>query len=818
MVATVLATAALALLLDAAWKGTFVLLLAFVLAQGLRRASAATRHLVWALAMVSLLAVALTSFLPPLWRVPITTEMWGQLSPKSSLINGTAEFALDGSGSTGPRAANVQSAAQEPGPVLMASRGNALPGVLSMEETQVEPPVTVRPAAVATCITSIWLVGAAVSAAWLLGGWISLARLTRHCRRVHEGRLCAQMTQVAQVLGIRRPVQLLLSSQRAMPMTWGMMRPIVLLPEEAQQWSVDRLCMVMIHELGHVKRWDCLVQMLVHLVRGLYWFHPLAWLATRQLRIEQEHACDDLVLDKGANGPDYAEHLLAITAGLSTGFWTAPAALGISRTQKLRRRLIRLLDAGGNHRPVQARTVFLGAALALALALPLGTAGFSSANAAGQPDQAKDKVQQPPATKDDVVLKKLNEVLKILAKHYVEPVDEKVLAEAAIKGLLQGLNDPYTTYLSPEELARFMSQAKGTLTGIGAQLKTVDGQLGVVTPLEDSPALKAGIRPGDFIETIDGKSTRGLTMVEAIQRILGPAGSVVKLKVVHADGVVEDLAITRGELRMRSINGFQRGPDGKWQWFLDPVHKVGYLQVQHFASNTAAEVREAIETLQKAGMKGLILDLRFCPGGLLDQAVEVTGLFLEKGVILTTRGSDKEEKVWKADGKTTMGDFPLLVLLDDQTASAAEIVAGALRDNQRAVLLGSRSFGKGAVKMLVKLDDGGAILVTTANYFLPSGRNIQRRPGERIWGVDPNDGFYVPLSVAQTEALRKDARQRVLVGLTKEELPKAAERLSPRIIEENHADPQLAAALRTMVARITGGEFVKVGKEKPPEK
>jgi carboxyl-terminal processing protease len=814
MLAKIFDTAALPLILDVAWKGTIVLVVAFVLAQILRRASAGNRHLVWALAVMVLLALPLTSFIPPLWHLPLTSgsPVWEQVAADSDLKLGQLLFAAEADGKLA-RKSPVQSAQPQPRPVLMASRGNTLPAALPTYESPIETPAPASPPPIGMWITLIWLAGCLVSVAWLLGGWFCIARLAQRCQLIRGGRLCAQLARITDVLRIRRRVQLVMCSQRAMPMTWGVVRPVVLLPEEARHWSVDRLCMVMLHELGHVKRWDCLVQMLAHLARGLYWFHPLAWLAARQLRVEQENACDDLVLDKGASGPDYAEHLLAVTAGLSSTLWTAPVALGMSRSDNLRRRLVRLLDAGSNHQPVQPRTVFLGTIIALALAIPLGTASLSPISASGQAEQTKDKGQEPAAGKDDALLKRLNEVMKALAKYYVSPVDEKALAESAVKGLLQGLNDPYTTYLSPEELNRLTSETKGTLTGIGAQLKFVDGQLAVVTPLDDSPALLAGIRPGDFIEAIDGKSTRGLSLAEAVKHILGPAGSVVKLKVVHTDGVMEELPITRGEVRIRTVTGFQRGPDGVWHLMLDPVNKVGYLQVHQFAGNTTAEMREAIEIMQKSGMKGLILDLRACPGGLLDQSVDVCKLFLAKGTILSTRGADKEEKTWTADGKSTLGDFPLVVLINDQTASAAEIVAGALRDHNRAVLLGSRTYGKGAVKMLVKLDGGGALLVTTANQYLPSGRNIQKRPGEKSWGVDPTDGFYVPLTPAQSEALRKDVEKRVLIGLAKEEQPKSTERLTPKVIEKSHADPQLAAALRTMVARITGGEFIKVGKD-----
>ena len=197
--------------------------------------------------------------------------------------------------------------------------------------------------------------------------------------------------------------------------------------------------MVLVHELGHVRRWDCLVQMLGHCARGLYWFHPLAWLAERQLRLEQEHACDDLVLEQGANAPDYAEHLLAVTTGLSPGLWTAPVALGMGRAEKLRRRLVRLFDAGCSHRPVRRGPVALATALALGLALLVGMAGSSPASVTVQAQQGTDQAQQPPSGKDDTLLEKLGEVQQKLAKNYVVPVDEKTLADFALKGLLQGL-------------------------------------------------------------------------------------------------------------------------------------------------------------------------------------------------------------------------------------------------------------------------------------------------------------------------------------------------------------------------------------------
>jgi carboxyl-terminal processing protease len=800
----------LPLLVDVTLKGSVVLLTAFALTGVLRRASAGSRHLVWTMTLVGLLVLPMVSFFLPTWQFHVTLAEQAA-APRPRQAKAADEcllLVLEESVRAAPEPEAEVGNQGKPGPLLVA--GPVPPAALPEPKAPTEVPGAALP--LETWVISVWLAGALLSVVWLLGGWLSLARLVGRCQCARDGSLHDVLADVARTLQIRRPI-LLLSCQRAIPMTWGLWRPVVLLPQEAQDWTADRLRMVLTHELGHVKRRDCLVQMLAHLARGLYWFHPLAWLAVRQLRMEQEHACDDLVLNGGASAPNYAEQLLAVTTGLPAGFWTAPVALGIGRAARLNRRLVHVLDAERNHRPVRRRTL-LGASFAfLGLSLALGSAKLVLAPAGVLADEPKDQVQQQGADKDKALLKRLSEVQQKLAKFYVTPIDEKILADHALKGLLQGLKDPYTDYVSPDDLGRFDSQIKGALIGIGAQLKVVDGRPVVTTPLDGSPALKAGIRPGDLIEEIDGKSTRGVALTEVVQRILGKPGSVVKLKIVHPEGVVEELPITRGEIRFASVHGFSRGPQGQWRFLLDADHKIGYLHVQQFSSRTASEVRESVLALQKDGLKGLILDLRSCPGGLLEQSVEVCKLFLAKGVILTTRGPGKAEKSWTADGKRTLGDFPLLVLVNEHTASAAEIVAGALRDHERAVILGTRTFGKGSVQSILQLDEGGALKVTTAFHFLPSGRNIQKRPGEKTWGVDPSDGFYFPITAAQTDVMRKRGQQRTLLGLKKDELPNIPTRITPKFIEEDQSDLQLGAALRSMVARITGGEFLKVGQE-----
>jgi len=380
--------------------------------------------------------------------------------------------------------------------------------------------------------------------------------------------------------------------------------------------------------------------------------------------------------------------------------------------------------------------------------------------------------------------------------------------EGAIKGMVEALGDPYAQYFTAEQLSELERTTAGRLTGIGAQLTMKDGRLTVVTPLDDSPALKAGLRPGDVITGIDGKPSKGLTVTEAVKRVIGPAGSDVKLT-LERDGKEETLTITRAQVHVRSAQGFRRGPGGHWNYRLDPEAGVGYVRVLAFGPTTAREVRAAVEGLKKQGLKALVLDLRFCPGGLLAASVDTAKLFLSKGTIVSVKGREAEENKVEAGGKDTLGDFPLVVLINEHTASAAEVLAGALRDNDRAVLLGTRSFGKGSVQSVIKLEGpGGAVKLTSAQYRLPSGRSIDRRPGSKTWGVDPTDGYYVPTDPGQMRALLESMRERDLLGtgVVKEE------KITPDSLSKTYADPELASALRTLTARLSKGAFEKVGK------
>ncbi|MEX2672741.1 MAG: S41 family peptidase [Phycisphaeraceae bacterium] len=403
----------------------------------------------------------------------------------------------------------------------------------------------------------------------------------------------------------------------------------------------------------------------------------------------------------------------------------------------------------------------------------------------------------------------LVDVRSELVRHYVEEPEEDEMLKGAIKGMVEALNDPFTDYLAPEDLEQFDRQTRATFSGIGAEISAQDGQIMIVSPLEDSPAFEAGIMAGDIILEINGESTEGLSTQDAVQKITGPRGTEVTLKVRHPDGEEAEITIVRQQIDVQTVRGFRRDAENHWNYLLDPEAGVGYVRVSQFASPTTDALKEAVKQAQDQGMKGLILDLRFNPGGLLDQAVAMSDMFLSEGTILSTRGRNSPHRAWEAEPGNGLTDFPMIILVNEFSASASEIVAGALRDNNRATVLGTRSFGKGSVQQVMKLESGaGALKVTTAYYYLPSGRNLHRREGATEWGVDPNDGFYVPMS---NDQIRKMTELRRDSDIIRNRDGEEAERITPDLIEDELSDPQLAAALQAMLGKFETGEFPRVG-------
>jgi carboxyl-terminal processing protease len=321
------------------------------------------------------------------------------------------------------------------------------------------------------------------------------------------------------------------------------------------------------------------------------------------------------------------------------------------------------------------------------------------------------------------------EVLRQVEENYVEPIDPQTLIYGAIKGMVVNL-DPHSSFMTKDEHNELMLETTGSFTGIGIEITTKDGVLTVVSPIEGTPAYEAGIQSGDKIIKIEDESTKDMSMIDAVKKIRGPKGTKVRLTIAR-EGETKPLefSIVRDVIPLISVRNFLLAPD------------VGYVRITNFQSKTTKDLASALEQLEKGrDLKGLILDLRNNPGGLLSQAEEVSDLFLDSGIIVSTKGrisSQDRKTVANQNGKPR--DYPIVVLVNGGSASAAEIVAGALQDNGRALILGSRTFGKGSVQTILPLSDGSALRLTTARYYTPSGKSIQ------LSGITPDIEYqYVP--------------------------------------------------------------------------
>ncbi len=346
-----------------------------------------------------------------------------------------------------------------------------------------------------------------------------------------------------------------------------------------------------------------------------------------------------------------------------------------------------------------------GAAAALAVTQPHAMSLGSAAKAA-----ASDTYQQ---------LNLFGDVFERVRADYVEKPDDKKLVESAINGMLSGL-DPHSSYMDPKSFRDMQVQTRGEFGGLGIEVTMEDGLVKVVAPIDDTPAAKAGVMANDIITKLDDEQVQGLTLNQAVDKMRGPVNSKIKLTIVRkgADKPIE-LTIMRDIIRVKSVRSHAEGSD------------VGYIRITQFNEQTTDGLKQAINDLdtQLGGdkVKGFIVDLRNNPGGLLDQAISVSDTFLDKGEIVSTRGRNPEEtqRFNARPGDMTHGK-PLIVLINGGSASASEIVAGALQDHKRATLIGSRSFGKGSVQTIIPLGAGnGALRLTTARYYTPSGRSIQ---------------------------------------------------------------------------------------------
>ncbi len=338
------------------------------------------------------------------------------------------------------------------------------------------------------------------------------------------------------------------------------------------------------------------------------------------------------------------------------------------------------------------------------------------------PALAQNKPADPKAAGGDKseLYQQLNlfgDVLERIRRDYVEPVEEKQLIENAINGMLSAL-DPHSSYMNPKSYKDMQVQTKGEFGGLGIEVTMENGVIKVVSPIDDTPASKAGIMPGDLIFALDGEPVQGLTLQEAVERMRGKVGTPIKVSIRRGTKDPFDVSLTRETIKVKPVKYRLEGGD------------IGYIRVTSFTEQTTPGVLDAVEKLKKeAGnkLKGYIIDLRNNPGGLLDQAIAMSDAFLDKGEIVSVKARKNDEvQRWNAKPGDVANGLPIVVLMNGGSASASEIVAGALQDHRRAIVLGTRSFGKGSVQTIMQVTGGGAIRLTTALYFTPSGRSIQK--------------------------------------------------------------------------------------------
>jgi carboxyl-terminal processing protease len=408
-------------------------------------------------------------------------------------------------------------------------------------------------------------------------------------------------------------------------------------------------------------------------------------------------------------------------------------------------------------------------------------------------------------------LESFSKVLNLVQENYVEEVDSQKAIEGAIKGMLNSL-DPHSSYMKPDDFKELQVETQGSFTGIGIEITMKDNILTVVSPIEGTPAFAKGLKAGDKIVKIGDEQTQDLSLMEAVKRLRGPKGSEVTIS-IHRKGWpdLKEITLIRDIIPIHSVKSK----------LLEPGYP--YIRIINFQAQTTPDFKKALADLEKTGkIKGLIVDLRNNPGGLLDQSVKIADIFIDDGVIVSTKGRIKEQNsVFYARDNGTKYKFPLVVLVNEGSASASEIVAGALQDHKKAVIIGAQTFGKGSVQTIIPMDNGAGLRLTTARYYTPSGRSIQAT------GITPDIVIASAVSAApeadeksdeqdkKPKYLReKDLKHHIGNGLKKdvpqneEEQPKSEKKPKPQVktpeskekaeIEDMSKDQQLNTALNLL--------------------
>lgn len=431
----------------------------------------------------------------------------------------------------------------------------------------------------------------------------------------------------------------------------------------------------------------------------------------------------------------------------------------------------------------------------------------------------------------------------VIVGGFVDEVDAQAMQRAALEGMAAALGDPNSAYLPPEDERLMRERMSGSFVGIGVELALGDGRPVVVSALDDSPAQAAGLLPGDALLSVDGRDTLGMGTAGLEALLPGEPGTDVTLELRSPDGSERRVTVRRALIETPSVKGIARD-GGTWRHMIDAGRRIGYVRIATFSDRTAEELDAALASMRAGGLSGLVLDLRDNGGGSLDAAIQSADRFLRGGAIVSLRGRGSEGRSWDATDSPADVDVPLVVLVNQGSASASEVMAGALRDHGRARLVGTRTFGKGSVQEVRPLADGaGAVKLTTARYYLPGGTSVSRLPGEARWGVEPETGFRVAMTLAEAReagelrmgreatggagggAAADGAGASDAAGGAETDTAGAAgspdgdapapravpDWSSPASIRSDAKDPQLAAALETLQGFLATGEWKPVG-------
>ena len=461
----------------------------------------------------------------------------------------------------------------------------------------------------------------------------------------------------------------------------------------------------------------------------------------------------------------------------------------------------------------------LTALLFLSLSLvapPLKAQTDEKANEQAKKTDAKEVGDEfRPLDRDDEYYELLTlfaDTLDQIDRNYVKDISKRELMEAAIEGMIKKL-DQYSNYIPPKEIERFKGSVKSEFGGIGIQVSIENERLTVISPIVDSPAYRAGLIAGDVITEIEGESTEGITLDEAVQKMKGKVGTKVTITIIHPDDPMpKKVALERAIVRVQTVLGDHRKDDDAWDFMFDEKRKIGYIRVTSFSEHTVSELRDAMKELLKSEMRGLILDLRFNPGGLLSSAIEVCDMFVNSGRIVSTEGRNAPKRVWDATSKGTYPEFPMAILVNRYSASASEIVSACLQDHKRAVVVGERTWGKGSVQNIIDLENGrSALKLTTAGYMRPSGKNIHRFEGatkDDEWGVKPNSEFALRLTEHEISDLLRYRRVRDIVQ----------ERDPNEDPENSFEDRQLNLAIQYVQSKLAVAEAKAASSDSDDEK